>query len=82
MRIRVGDRVRLKNEQIWGTVVTCHEWGHIFRRHPVLMCLIRMDEGGYCDRTKRQLEKPPRYRGIPEARDMMTAIKHLQEYLK
>ena len=63
MRIRVGDRVRLRNEGIWGTVVTCHEWGHIFRRRPVLMCLIRLDEGGYCDRTKRQLEKPSRYRG-------------------
>jgi hypothetical protein len=82
MRIRVGDRVRLKSERIWGTVVTCHEWGHIFRRRTVLMCLIRMDEGGYCDRTKRQLEKPPRYRGFPEARDMATAHRHLQEYVK
>jgi hypothetical protein len=82
MRIRVGDRVRLKGEGDWGTVVNCREWGHIFRRRTGLMCSIRMDEGGYCDRTKRQLEKPPRYRGIPEARDMATAMKHLQEHMR
>ena len=81
MKIRIGDRVRLKREGDWGTIVNCREWG-LFRRRPVLMCLIRMDEGGYCDRTKRQLEKPPRYRGIPEARDMATAHRHLQEYSK
>ncbi len=82
MRIRVGDRVRLKREGDWGTVVTCHEWGHIFRRRPVLMYLIRMDEGVYCDRTKRQLEKPPRYRGFPQARDMERAMRHQQEYMQ
>lgn len=82
MKIRIGDRVRLKHEGIWGTVVTCHEWGHIFRRRAGLMCLIRMDEGGYCDRTKRQLEKPPRYRGYLQARDTETAMRHLQEYMR
>jgi hypothetical protein len=81
MRIRVGDRVRLKREGDWGTVVNCREWG-LFRRRPALMYLIRMDEGVYCDRTKRQLEKLPRYRGIPEARDMATAMRHLQEYMR
>ena len=79
MRIRIGDRVRLKREEIWGTVVRLHNWSFAPK---VLMCLIRMDEGGYCDRTKRQLEKPPRYRGFPEARDMATAHRHLQEYVK
>ncbi len=79
MKFRIGDRVRLKHEGIWGTVVRLHNWSFAPK---VLMCLIRMDEGGYWDRTKRQLEKPPRYRGFPEARDMATAMRHLQEYVR
>jgi hypothetical protein len=84
VKIRIGDRVRLKNEGDWGTVVNCREWGHIGRRRTVLMCLIRLDAfaGVWVNRTKRQLEKLPRYRGFPEARDMVTAMRHLQEYLR
>jgi hypothetical protein len=81
MKIRIGDRVRLKREGDWGTIVNCREWG-LFRRRPVLMCLIRMDQGVYCDRTKRQLEKFPRYRGYLQARDTETAMRHLQEYMR
>jgi hypothetical protein len=81
MRIRIGDRVRLKREGDWGTVVNCREWG-LFRPRPVLMYLIRLDEGVYCDRTKRQLEKPPRYRGFLQTRDTATAQRHLQEYMR
>lgn len=79
MKIRIGDRVRVNRDNIWGTVVAIHDWG---RERPVAMCLIRVDEGGYCDRIKRQLEKPPRYRGYPQARDTATAQRHLQEYMQ
>lgn len=79
MKIRIGDRVRVKRDNIWGTVVTIHDWGH---ERPVAMCLIRMDAGGYWDRTKRQLEKPPRYRGFPQARDFATAQRRLQEFMQ
>ena len=79
MRIRIGDRVRLKLEQVWGTVVRRHDWGHDYK---ITMYLIRLDLGLYLDRTKRQIEKLPRYRGIPQARDMATAHRHLQERMK
>ncbi len=82
MKIRIGDRVRLKNEGDWGTVVNCREWGHIGRQRTVMMCLIRLDAGVWVDRGTRQLEKLPRYRGFPEARDMATAMKHLQEHMR
>ena len=79
MRIRIGDRVRIKSTGEWGTVVRCRNWSH---EHRILMCLVRLDTGVYVDRLKRQLEKLPRYRGIPQAWDMVTAMKHLQEYLR
>jgi hypothetical protein len=82
MRIRVGDRVRLKREGDWGTVVNCRKWGHFGRQRTVMTCLIRLDAGVWVDRPTRQLEKLPRYRGIPEARDMATAMRHLQEYMR
>jgi hypothetical protein len=79
MKIRIGDRVRIKSTGEWGTVVRCHNWS-LWRK--ILMCLLVLDTGVYVDRTKRQLEKLPRYRGYPQARDMKTAMRHLQEYLK
>jgi hypothetical protein len=79
MRIRIGDRVRLKHEGEWGTVVRCRNWS-LWRK--ILMYLVRLDTGVYVDRLKRQFEKLPRYRGIPQARDMVTAMKHLQEYIQ
>ena len=82
MKIRIGDRVRLKREGDWGTVVNCREWGHFGRRRTVMTCLIRLDAGVWVDRPKRQLEKPPRYRGFPEARDMERAMRHQQEYMQ
>ena len=82
MKIRIGDRVRLKREGDWGTVVNCREWGHIGRRCTVLMCSIRLDAGVWVDRLTRQLEKLPRYRGYSEARDMATAMRHQQEHLR
>jgi hypothetical protein len=82
MRIRIGDRVRLKREGDWGTVVNCRKWGHFGRRRTVMTCLIRLDAGVWVDRPKRQLEKLPRYRGFPKARDMATAMRHLQEHLR
>ena len=82
MKIRIGDRVRLKREGDWGTVVNCREWGHIGRRRTVLMCLIRLDDGVWVDRTKRQIEKFPRYRGFPEAQDKATAQEHLRRFYR
>lgn len=82
MRIRVGDRVRLKREGDWGTVVNCRKWGHFGRRRTVMTCLIRLDAGVWVNRTTRQLEKLPRYRGFPQARDMATAMRHLQEWMR
>ena len=79
MRIRIGDRVRIKNTGEWGTVARCCNWSH---EHRILMCLVRLDTGVYVDRLKRQLEKLPRYRGIAQARDTETAMKHLQEYMQ
>ena len=79
MRIRIGDRVRLKGEGDWGTVVwhgNRSHWRHIW------MFYIYLDSGIGVHRTTRQIEKLPRYRGIPEARDMATAHRHLQEYSK
>jgi hypothetical protein len=77
MRIRIGDRVQVKSTGRWGTVVWHYNWSHDGR---TLMYLVRLDTGVYIDRTKRKLEKLPRYRGIPQARDMKTAMKHLQEF--
>jgi hypothetical protein len=79
MRIRIGDRVRLKHGGEWGTVVRCRNRS-LWRK--ILMYLVRLDTGVYVDRTKRKLEKLPRYRGIPQAPDMVTAMRHLQEYLQ
>jgi hypothetical protein len=79
MRIRIGDRVRIKSTGKWGTVVWRYNWSHDGR---TLMCLVRLDAGFYVDRLKRQLEKLPQYRGYPQARDTETAMRHLQEYMK
>ena len=79
MKIRIGDRVRIKSTGKWGTVV---RYGN--RRLFGFVCgyVIRLDCGLYLVRTKQRLEKLPRYRGIPQAWDMVTAMRHLQEYAK
>jgi hypothetical protein len=79
MKIRIGDRVRLKREGSWGTVIGFHNWS---LWHKISMYLVRLDTGVYVDRTKRQLETLPRYRGYPQARDMKTAMRHLREYMR
>lgn len=79
MRIRIGDRVRVKGTGEWGTIIKCHNWSH---DRKILMCLLRLDTGVYVDRTKRRIEKLPRYRGIPQATDMATAMRHLQEHVQ
>jgi hypothetical protein len=79
MKIRIGDRVRLKNEGEWGTVV----WrGNRSLWHWVYAWLILLDDGCYAWRSTRQLEKCPRYRGIPEARDTATAQEHLRRFYR
>jgi len=77
MRIRIGDRVRLKQEKIWGTVVW---YGNRSQWKSAWVWMIRLDAGVCVDRTTRQIEKLPRYRGYPQARDMKTAMRHLQEF--
>ena len=76
MKIRIGDRVRLKREGLWGTVVSrhCLFFGRLY--------IVFVDEDFTTIRGSSALEKLPRYRGIPEARDTQTAMRHLQEYLK
>ncbi len=84
MKIRIGDRVRTTkpgncDSGLWGTVV---------RKMTKYICqmlsiyLVWLDGGGEAICVADELEKPPRYRGFPEARDTETAIRHLQEYLR
>lgn len=79
MKIRIGDRVRVKRDGLWGTVVRCRNWSHWGK---MIMYLIRLDAGVFVDRTTRQIEKLPRYRGLPQSTDTATAHRHLQEYLR
>ncbi len=79
MKIRIGDRVRLKNEGEWGTVVCRGKRSHWFC---VYAWLIRLDAGCYARRSTKQLEKFPRYRGFPEAQDTATAQEHLRAFYR
>jgi hypothetical protein len=77
MRIRIGDRVRIKSTGEWGTAVS-----YGISSQNVWRWLIFLDSGVSWWRTKQQLEKLPRYRGYPQARDMKTATGHLREYMR
>ena len=79
MKIRIGDRVRLKNEGEWGTVVSR---GNRSLWHSVYAWLIILDAGCYAWRSTRQLEKFPRYRGFPEAQDKAAAQEHLRRFYR
>jgi hypothetical protein len=77
MKIRIGDRVRLKNEGEWGTVVSRGKRSHW---HSVYAWLIKLDDDAYTWRSTRQLEKFPRYRGFPKAQDKAAAQEHLRAF--
>jgi len=79
MRIRIGDRVRMKHGGEWGTVVW---YGNRSHWKNDWQWMVFLDTGGCIFRQTRQLEKLPRYRVIPQAWDMVTAMRHLQEYLQ
>ena len=84
MRIRIGDRVRTTkpgncDSGLWGTVVK--RMTPYVARIPSIY-LVWLDKGGVTICFATELEKLPRYRGYPQARDMKTAMKHLQEYLR
>jgi len=84
MKIRIGDRVRTitprcHDSGLWGTVV--RKMTRYVRRLPSIY-LVWLDGGGEAICFASELEKLPRYRGIPQARDMATAMRHLQEYMQ
>ena len=84
MRIRIGDRVRTTkpgncDSGLWGTVV--QRMTRYVRRIPSIY-LVWLDDGGQAICLATELEKLPRYRGIPQARDTETAIRHLQEFMQ
>ena len=84
MRIRIGDRVRVKkpitcNGKEFGTVVR-HTTRYVSQVPSIY--LVVLDVGGEAICFASELEKLPRYRGIAQGRDMVTAMKHLQEYLQ
>ena len=84
MRIRIGDRVRTTkpgncDSGLWGTVV--RKMTRYFTYMPSIY-LVWLDNGGEAICVADELEKLPRYRGIPETRDMATAMRHLQEYMR
>ena len=79
MKIRIGDRVRLKNEGEWGTVVCRGKRSHWFS---VYAWLIRLDAACYAWRSTRQIEKFPRYRGFPQAQDKAAAQEHLRRFYR
>jgi hypothetical protein len=85
MRIRIGDRVRTKragncDSGLWGTVV--RKMTRYVGCVPAIYLVWLDDGGGATIYNTDDLEKLPRYRGIPQARDMVTAMKHLQEYMQ
>jgi hypothetical protein len=51
-------------------------------RVPAIYLVWLDDGGGATIYNTEDFEKLPRYRGIPQARDMVTAMKHLQEYMR
>ena len=84
MKIRIGDRVRTTipgncDSGLWGTVV--RRLTKYFR-HMTSIYLVWLDDGGEAICTTNELEKPPRYRGLPQSTDTATAHRHLQEYLR
>ena len=76
MKIRIGDRVRNKESGLWGTVVYIHQ---MWRKK---LYMVFVDERCAQIMDGFEMEKLPRYRGKPEAIDMTTAHRHLQEYLR
>jgi hypothetical protein len=84
MKIRIGDRVRTRragncDSGLWGTVV--RRMTKYVHGIPVFY-LVWLDDDGATIYTRDEIEKLPRYRGYPQARDMKTAMRHLQEYLQ
>jgi len=77
MKIRIGDRVRVKRDWLWGTVVNKIDYAP----YQISVYVIWLDEVGANYKTN-EIEKLPRYRGYPQARDMETAMRHLQEYMR
>ena len=81
MKICIGDRVRIKHRDVmfgmWGTIT-----GELpqFAARAVKVYSVSLDHGGYTVLTIGEIEKLPRYRGYPQARDTKTAMRHLQEY--
>jgi diaminopimelate decarboxylase len=85
MKIRIGDRVRTKragncDSGLWGTVV--RKMTRYVGRVPAIYLVWLDDGGGATIYNTEDFEKLPRYRGIAQARDTKTAMKHLQEYMQ
>lgn len=79
MKIRIGDRVRIKETGEWGTVIRKMTR---YVRHVPRFYVITVDDLARTIRCTDDLEKLPHYRGYPQARDTETAMRHLQEYMK
>ena len=85
MKIRIGDRVRTtrpgnRDSGLWGTVV--RKMTRYVGCVPAIYLVWLDDGGGATIYNTEDFEKLPRYRGIPQARDTETAMRHLQEYMR
>ena len=76
MRIRIGDRVRVKQTGSWGTVI--RKMTRCVRNVPRCY-LISLSGNVRMTCSTDEIEKLPRYRDYPQAWDTQTAMSHLQE---